>query len=326
MRDFTVLILAGAFPTSVSATLDMLAAAGTLAARAGSPVPRWGVFSVDGGTIALANGLSVETRRLPARPRDDRSIWILPGLGLNTPDAVHKRLAEADALKLIAALTRHARSGGQLAASCSAVFLLGAAGLLDGRRVTTTWWLAPLLKRQQPACTVDADRMICAEGPVTTAGAAMAQSDLMLHLLRRRCGSALADAVSRSMLIDARQSQSPYIVPQTLASGDDLVARLSRRIEKSLPHPPAVSELAREFCMTERTLSRRIHRVTGKSTVALTQSVRLQRARLLIETSRMTIDQVAEAVGYRDSTALRRLMSRMGHSTPSRYRPAIAPD
>ncbi len=80
-------------------------------------------------------------------------------------------------------LARHVAAGGTVAASCSAVFLLQAAGLLRERRATTSWWLAQELRRLQPDCTVDADRMVVSDGPVTTAGAAFAQTDLMLHLL-----------------------------------------------------------------------------------------------------------------------------------------------
>jgi len=105
-----------------------------------------------------------------------------------------------------------------------------------------------------------------------------------------------------------------------LASGNDLVARLAARVESALPEAPAVSELAREFCMSERTLSRHIHKATGKSTQTLVQSVRLRRARALLESSRMTVEQVAGAVGYQDATALRRLMKKVAGANPSRYR------
>jgi transcriptional regulator GlxA family with amidase domain len=77
--------------------------------------------------------------------------------------------------------------------------------------------------------------------------------------------------------------------------------------------------------MSERTLARHVRKATGKSTLALVQSVKLRRARALLETSRMTIEQVAEAVGYQDSTALRRLMKKVTGANPSRYRPAVAP-
>lgn len=324
MHDFTVLVLEGAYASSVALTRDMLATAAAMAQRARVPAPRWRLCSLDGGSVALQGGLSILTTRLPARSRDDRSTWIVPGMGTDTPALVSERLARADLPRAIVALRRHVRAGGTVAASCSSVFVLQAAGLLAGRRATTTWWLAPALKQLEPACAVDADRMVCADGPITTAGAAFAQTDLMLHLLRQRCGSKLADAVARALLIDGRQAQAPFIVPELLASGDDLVARLAARVEKALPHPPGVAELAREFCMSERSLSRHVHRATGKSTLALVQSVRLRRARSLLEGSRMSVGQVAEAVGYQDATALRRLMKKIAGANPSRYRSGVA--
>jgi len=320
MHDFTILVLPGAFNSSVAVTLDILGAAQALAPRAGVAPPRWRLCSVQGGPMPLQAGMTIDTTRLPARPRDDRSAWVVPGLGLNTPGDIRRCLESDDAVKAVAGLVRHAKAGGQVAASCSAVFLLNAAGLLQGRRATTSWWYAPLLARMAPDCIVDADRMVCADGPVVTAGAAFAQTDLMLHLLRERCGSALTDLVSRMLLIDGRQAQAPFVVPEVLANGNDLVARLAARVESSLPDVPAVSALAREFCMSERTLSRHIRKATGKSTQALVQSVRLRRARALLETSRMTVEQVAGAVGYQDATALRRLMKKMAGANPSRYR------
>jgi transcriptional regulator GlxA family with amidase domain len=324
MHDFTVLVLEGANPSSVAATHDILAAAGVLAKRTGSTAPRWRMCSIDGGRIPLQGGFGIDTSRLPARSKHDRSTWVLPGLGYATPAALQARLDSADAIDAINALARHVKQGGRVAASCSAVFVLHAAGLLEGRRVTTTWWLAPLLKQMAPECIVDADRMVCIDGPITTAGAAFAQTDLMLHLLRECSGSALVDAVSRTLLIDDRQAQAPFIVAELQAGGNELVTRIAARIESALPNPPSVLALAQEYGMSERTLSRHIHRATGKSTVALVQNIKLRRARVLLETSRMTVEQVAEAVGYRDSTALRRLMKKRSGANPSRYRPAVA--
>lgn len=320
MHDFTILVLPGAFNSSVAVTLDILGAARAVAPRAGVAPPRWRLCSVQGGPVRLQAGMTIDTARLPARSRDDRSTWVVPGLGLNTPGDIRRCLESGDAAMAVAGLVRHAKAGGQVAGSCSAVFLLNAAGLLQGRRATTSWWYGPLLQRMAPGCTVDVDRMVCADGPVVTAGAAFAQTDLMLHLLRERCGSALTDLVSRMLLIDGRQAQSPFIVPELLANGNDLVARLAARVESALPDAPAVSVLAQEFCMSQRTLSRHIRKATGKSTQALVQGVRLRRARALLETSRMTVEQVAGAVGYQDATALRRLMKKIAGANPSRYR------
>ena len=323
MNDFTLLVLPGAFPSSVALALDILSAGATLAPSVGCAVPRWRVLAT-APSIALRHGLRLDAKVLSARPKPDDSIWIVPGLGLETPRAVARRFTEPDALRAIAALRAHARAGGTVAAACSGVFLLQAAGLLAGKRVTTSWWLAPLLGQLEPRCVVDADRMVIADGSIVTAGAALAQTELMLHLLRERFSPALAEAVARALLIDARQSQGQFVVPAMLANGNALVARLVARYEAALADPPSVAALAAELGMSERTLSRHVRAATGRSTSALLQGVRLSKARALLETSRLTVEQIAERVGYVDTTALRRLMRKVMGATPRQFRPASA--
>lgn len=322
MPDFTILVLPGALATVVAATVDVLRVAALLAPRVGLPRPTWQVVSPGAPSVALSGGMAIEAVPLPKRLRGNTSLWVVPGLGTENAPALLTRLGEADAVQCAAALARHAAKGGEVAASCSSVFLLQAAGLLTGRRVTTAWWLASALRRAEPGCVVEEHRMVCADGPVCTAGAAFAQTDLMLHLLRTRSGPALADAVGRVLVIDGRQAQAPFVLPPLAANGNALVARLMASIEAALPHPPSVEALAKAFAMSSRTLARHVRAATGQSPMRLVQSVRLNRARLLIETSRLSIEQVAEQVGYQDATALRRLMRKSAGAAPSRFRPS----
>lgn len=322
MRDFTILVLPGALATVVAATIDVLRTAAVLAPRLGVARPSWRVVSPAAPAVALSGELQIQAQPLPQRGRAGASVWVVPGLGVERASALDDRLAQDDAQSAIRALARHVGQGGDVAASCSSVFLLQAAGLLAGRRVTTAWWLAAALRRRAPDCRVDADRMVCADGPITTAGAAFAHTDLMLHLLRTRSSPALADAVSRVLVIDGRQAQAPFVLPPLAASGNALVAQLMTTIESALPHPPSVADLASQFAMSPRTLARHVRAATGQGPLALLQAVRLNRARLLIESSRMSIEQVAAQVGYQDATALRRLMRKSAGAAPSRFRAA----
>lgn len=318
--DFTILVMPGAYAASVAMTQEMLHAASALAQNMNLPQPTWRVLSPQGGVVSLSSGLSIDTLRMPVREFHDSSMWIVPGLGMDSPCVMAQRFSDAVFDRAITRLKRHVSGGGSVAASCSAVFLLQAAGLLQGRRATTSWWLASELRRLQPDCDVDADRMVVSDGLVTTAGAAFGQSDLMLHLIRMRFCPALAEAVGKVLLIDGRQAQSRYVVPSLLANGNELISRLMQFIEAALPHPPSVSRLAEEFAMSHRTLSRRVKAVTGQGPLALIQAVRLNRARSLIEGSRMSVDQVAQEVGYEDATALRRLMQQAVGTNPSAFR------
>jgi transcriptional regulator GlxA family with amidase domain len=323
MKDFEILVLDGAYPSSVAMSRDILDTATRMAGMQGMPAPSWGLYSLAGGRVPLRDGISVETARLPPRRTGTRAICVIPGLGAE-PREVLARMRAPDGLTLARRLARHVAAGGQVAASCSAVFVLQAAGLLDHRRVTTTWWLAPALARLAPTTTVDADRMVCADGPVVTAGAAFAHADLMLYLLRERFGPGLSGSVAKMLLLEPRQSQATFVVPEVLASGHALVERLTERLEKSLPDVPPVSALARELCVSERTLARHVRQATGKSTSGLVQSVKMRRARALLENSRMSIEQIAAAVGYQDATALRRLVRKAAGVSPAHFRAAAS--
>jgi transcriptional regulator GlxA family with amidase domain len=280
------------------------------------------VVSFAEGPTPLSNALFIRAKRLGKRAKADNSIWVVPGLATNSAELVDARVAQVDALLAIKALKSHAHSGAIVAASCSAVFLLQAAGLLQNRKVTSTWWLAAHLQNLEPSCKVDANRMVIADGNIWTAGAALAQTDLMLQLIRARFGAALADAISRVLLIDAREAQAPFIVPALLSNAHDFVAQLCLQIEAALPNAISIADLAAKLCISERTLARRVKAATGQSTSSLIQFVRLKRAKRLLESSRMSVEQVSEQVGYRDATALRRLMRKVFGATPRQFRAA----
>jgi len=324
MKDFELLLLDGTNPSGVSMTRDILAAAALLAARNDEAVPSWGLYSPTGGRVRLQGGIGADTARLPARRRAQHSILLVPGLWVADASELRARLDSGDCRAAIRLIAAHVAAGGQVAASCSAVFLLQAAGVLGGRHVTTAWWLGPELARSAADVRVEANRILCVDGPILTAGAAFAQSDLVLHLLRARFGARLADGVSRVLLLHERGQQAQFVVPAMLASGDALVARLTRRVETALPEVPSVAELAGELCVSERTLGRRVRHATGMGTIALIRSIRLHRARSLLQNSRISIERIAAAVGYQDATALRRLLRKAVGTTPGGMRASTA--
>lgn len=319
MHDFSILVIPGAFASSVTATLDILATAATIGEQRGLAVPRWRVCGPQPGPVALGHGMLLQVEPME-HSAEDHSCWVIPGIGVSDVDLLEQRLAEPWTAPFLTALIKHIANGKEVAASCSAVFLLHAAGLLDGKRVTTSWWLAAYLQALAPSCRVDPDFMVLADPPLTTAGAAFAQTDLMLHLLRRRLSPEIADMVSKALLLDRRQLQSPFVIPSVLVQGNALVSRLTAQIEKSLPELAGVKALAASVGMSERTLSRHVHKATGHSTRQLIQRVQLNKARALLESGQFSVEAVAAQVGYRDSTALRRLMRRLLNATPRQLR------
>jgi transcriptional regulator GlxA family with amidase domain len=320
MVIFDVLILEGAYASSVALTVDIVAAAAALAEKVKITPPRCRVISHTGGDVALSNGMTVKTIVASRVGMKADSVLIVPGLGITSATQAALRLAKADALAAAKTLSRASKADATICASCSAVLLLHGAGLLHEKRVTTAWWLAPQLQQLSPRCKIDANRLLVTDGKLVTAGAALAQTDLMLHLLRERCGLKLADAVARTLLIDKRQSQAPFIVPAAYANGSALVAKLTARIEACLPSPPTMAKLAGEMCMSERTLARHVRAATGRNPLALLQSIRIHQTQALLENSRLSVEDIAARVGYRDATALRRLLKTTMQSTPRQIR------
>jgi transcriptional regulator GlxA family with amidase domain len=324
IMKFIVFVLSGAYASSVSVTLDMLTAAAQIAPRMGLPVPQWKVCALD-SKVSLSNGMQLTAEPMRRSPQDGAlQHFIVPGLGLSDPVTVASRLQEPDVQQAAKLLAKAASRGAHIHASCTATLLLASAGLLQGKQATTTWWLSAELRRIEPSCTVDTRRLIVHDGRITTAGAALAQADLMLHLLKTYYKLELANAVARVMLLDQRQAQASYIVPAAYMSGDELVSRLSRRLEAALPEPPSMEELATEFKLSTRTLARRVQAATGRGPLALLQTLRIHKAQALLANSCYSVDEVAQRVGYTDATALRRLMKQSLHSTPRQLRTAAS--
>ena len=91
-------------------------------------------------------------------------------------------------------------------------------------------------------------------------------------------------------------------------------------MEAALPNVPSVAQLARELCVSERTLARHVRQATGKSPLGFVQGVRVQRARALLHNTRMPVEQIAAQVGYQDATALRKLLRKVTGATPGQFR------
>ena len=323
MHDFTILVLQGAYASSVSITLDMLAATQVLSVQLNKPAPRWRVCIVGGATACLSNGMTIAGQQLKpstSRSNSDKSIWVVPSLGLSSPEALHSFLTKPDALQAAKALNHHAKNGGEIAASCSAVFLLQSAELLKNKSATTTWWLASELQRIEPTCTIVTKNLIVQDGNITTAGAALAHCDLMLFLIRQKFGAQLAEAIARTLLIDTRHAQSHFILPSMMRVNDPLLSKITEYLETVLPKPPPMRAIAQHFAMSERSFARRVVAATGQSPIALLQSIRLNRARYLLECNDLSVDEVAWQVGYSDSTALRRMMRKMTGMTPRHFK------
>lgn len=324
--DFTIAVLNGAFASGVAVTLDVLTAANRLSAIRGGPILRWRVIGSDLQTT-ISNGLRLDTVPISPRLRLGRSVLIIPGMAIEAkegqrydPNSLGERLTHKDAQILTKLAANHHRNGGVVAAACASVFVLGRAGLLGGRTATTHWRLSSYLQQRHPDCKVDVNRMVIVGDRVITAGAALAQMDLMMYLIRESLGVQIADLTLRYLLLDERSSQAGYVVWSKIYENDSTISKLESLTEKSLPNIPPLRVFAEKLHISEKTLVRRVRRAIGKTPLDLIQTVRFRRVRHLLETTQLSLNQIAEHVGYADATALRKLTLKMMNVTPSRLR------
>lgn len=321
MKIITVLVLDGVFDSSLSITLDTLhAAQSILAARGGAPQVQVRTVAAK-AYVTTGAGMRMKADLQFKTVKQQASDWIIvPGLGHRSDQALSDGFARSDTRQAMRWLAAAGAGKARIAASCSAVFLLAQAGLLDGRKATTAWWLAPAFRARYPAVTLDEARMLVRDGPCLTAGAALSQLDLMLAIVSEVFGESVAHWCSRYLLIDQRASQARYMMRDHLEHEDPAVIAAERWIDARLAQPVTVTALSSALALSPKTLARRIEAATGVSPIKFIQRRRLSRAAHLLETTSLSVEAVAAQVGYQDSTALRKLIKREFGVTPSTLR------
>lgn len=224
---------------------------------------------------------------------------------------------------LRAALQAAHQRGARLLSVCSGVFVLAAAGLLNGRRATTHWRYADALQARYPQIQVDADVLYIDEGNVLTSAGSAAGIDLCLHLVRRDYGSRAANNVARRLVAAPhRDGGQAQFIESPVASHHES-SRLSPLFDwlhQHLADEHSVATLAARACMSPRTFLRRFNAATGTTPARWLLNERLLRARMLLEQSDYSIEEIAERTGFGSATTLRHHFNQRFLVSPGRYR------
>lgn len=304
MLPTTILALETALASSVAITIDVLTMANRICLGAGRP-PAFDVRLVGGGAGLFRPFLAFD-EALHEHP----ALLIVPAQGFSKAPDYGRRLAEPDAEAGREVIVSASRSGAHVASSCTGTLLVASSGLLDGRRATTAWWLRPDFHDLFPRVQLETSELILTDGPMTTAGAAMAQMDLMVGLVARHAGAETAEACARRMVLDERRSQLPYMAIGLLAASNECVSRAAAWARSRLSDPIGVNDLASAVGQSPRTFARRVVAATGLSPVQFLQQLRVERAVELIETTGMSFEEIVYQVGYSDPSTLRALIRR----------------
>ncbi len=313
MHRIVVLALPGVIPFELSIPARIFGAA---IDQAGDPLYQVITCSVDGRPVPTGADYSIAVEH-DARALSTADTVIVPpshALGaIRQHGVLPAPVAQAVAL---------IKPGSRVVGICTGAFVLAAAGLLQGRPVTTHWREAEHLARLFPDVNVDADVLFIDDGDVLTSAGVAAGIDLCLHIVRRDHGSAVANQVARTCVVPPSREggQAQFIerpIPEpTIGS---TAATRSWALQR-LHEPLSLAELATHGSMSTRTFTRHFRAETGLSPARWLSNHRLDLARHLLETSDLPVDHVADRAGFGTATALRQHLHATVGVSPLAYR------
>ena len=273
------------------------------------------VCAVEPGPIRAAGGITVQAPFDPSLLERADTI-IIPGWRDADEEPPPALLAQIRAA--------HAR-GARFCTICSGVFVLAAAGVLDGLRATTHWRYVERLQQRYPRVQVLADDLYVDEGQIITSAGSAAGLDMLLHLVRRDYGARVGNMVAQRLVVAPhREGGQAQFLPRPMAHDEQ--GRLSRLMDWLRSHPAephTVGSMAERAAMSPRTLQRQFQEATGMGPVEWLVRERVAIAKDLLESPDIALAQVAERAGFGSEESLRHHFRRVAATTPGAYRRAF---
>lgn len=214
------------------------------------------------------------------------------------------------------------RQGAEVGSLCVGAFLLASTGLLDGRQCATHWMAARAFRQLFPQVCLVEDRIITDEAGLYSSGGAFSYLNLILYLIEKYAGRPTAVFMAKAFQIEIdRHSQSPFIIFQGQKEhADETIRAVQQHIESNVTERYTVDELALQFGIGRRNLERRFKQATANSVVEYIQRVKIEAAKLQLESSRDNINEVMYGVGYADPKAFRQTFRKITGLSPTDYR------
>jgi AraC family transcriptional regulator, transcriptional activator FtrA len=224
--------------------------------------------------------------------------------------------------KLVRMLRMAHQRGARLVSICSGAFVLAATGLLNGRRATTHWKFSDRLSKLYPQINVESDVLYVDEGDILTSAGGAAGIDLCLHIIRKDFGTVVANNVARHLVVSPHREggQAQFIDKPVGEQAHPWLAHLLEWSESNLHSDITIGRLALEANVSRRTLSRRFVEATGQSPHRWITSLRVRKGKDLLETTTLSIEEIAEQCGFQSGALLRHHFREQVKISPRTYR------
>jgi len=307
-----------AFPSvqllDVTGPLQVFASTNEAVVQAGGAPPYMlRVVARGGGGMTTSAGLGLAVGPLPPADAPVDTLMVAGGPGVEA--------AAAD-LTLLDWVRARAGQARRVASVCTGAFLLGAAGVLDGRRAATHWSFCAELARRFPAVQVEPDPIFLRDGPVWTSAGVTAGIDLTLALVEEDLGRTVALAVARYLVVFLKRpgGQAQFSTALSLQAAEDRFGALHDWIGAHLADDLPLPVLARVAGMSERSFSRHYAEATGLTPGRAVERLRVEAARRLLSDSRMPVKRISQRCGFGSEETMRRSFLRVLAATPQDYR------
>lgn len=217
--------------------------------------------------------------------------------------------------------------GTRIASICCGAFILAAARLLDGRRATTHWTSAAGFAERFPGVEVDPNVLFVDDGDVLTSAGAATGLDLCIHMVRNDFGAAVAADAARHVVIAPQRDgdQAQFIVHRDPTSDSGSLEPTMRWVRDHIGEPLTLSDIAQHAAMSPRTLNRHFREETGTTPLQWLLTQRVRHAQELLETTALSIEEVARDCGFGTAINLRQHFARRVNMSPLSYRRAFQP-
>lgn len=317
--NVTVVLTEASFASTSIAPIEIFHSAGRLwnlfhgeSAKPGFEVR---VASVDGKSVKTLCDVGIAPT-CAIEDIVDTDVIILPASGLDVQERITRTT------QLVPWLRKWHQQGAYIAGICTGVAILAESGLLDGRKATTHWAVADILKERYPAVQWMPEQFITEDGSLYCSGGVYASIDLSLFLVEKLCGHEIALKCAKSLLLSMpRSSQAGYaVLPLSLPHSDARIRDTEQYLQSHMEREISIDFMAERIGMGPRSFIRRFKAATGQTPGAYVQSLRMAAAKELLENGSIPIVTISSKVGYSDLAFFRRLFKRHTGLTPTEYR------
>jgi transcriptional regulator GlxA family with amidase domain len=297
----------------VAGPLQVFASANERAAEHGLPAPYVTRVVAPEDQVTATAGLSFAAIPLPSKRSPVDTLIVAGGQGV---------MRAADDTELVGWVRERAGHARRVASVCTGAFLLGAAGLLNGRRAVTHWEYCDRLAQRHPLVRVEPDPIFINDGPVWTSAGVTAGIDLALALVEEDLGRPIALEVARHLVVFLKRpgGQAQFSTTLSLQSSDDRFASLHEWVRNNLDGDLSLHRLAVEAGMSERSFLRRYREATGLTPARAIERLRVETARQLLTETRLPLKRIAQRCGFGTEETMRRSFLRVQGTGPSDYR------